>query len=153
MAEPEEAGDMNARAFLNQLRHQDIVAAIQAAEKLTSGEIRVFVSRKPVEDPVDEAQRHFVELGMKKTRDRNGVLIFVAPQTRKFAVIGDEAVHARCGEAFWTQLAQEMSGHFRRSEFTSGIIHGVRKAGELLAAHFPRRADDTNELSDQVETD
>jgi uncharacterized membrane protein len=150
----EEAGKpMKAREFLNKLRHEEIVAAIQAAEKLTSGEIRVFISRNPVEDPVPAAQNQFVALGMEKTRDRNGVLIFVAPRAHKFAVIGDVAVHARCGEEFWTELAREMSSHFRKSEFTAGIVHGVRKAGELLAAHFPRRPGDTNELSDQVETD
>jgi uncharacterized membrane protein len=153
-AEPEEAGNtMKAREFLKKLRHKEIVAAIQAAEKLTSGEIRVFITRNPVDDPVPAAQNHFVALGMEKTRDRNGVLIFVAPQTHKFAVIGDAAVHARCGKEFWTELALEMSGHFRKSEFTTGIIQGVHKAGELLAAHFPRRPGDTNQLSDAVETD
>jgi uncharacterized membrane protein len=144
---------MKARDFLKQLRHEEIVTAIQAAEKLTSGEIRVFISRHPVEEPVPAAENHFTALGMEKTRDRNGVLIFVAPLTHKFAVIGDSAVHARCGKEFWTELAREMSGHFRKSEFTTGIVHGVHKAGELLAAHFPRRPDDTNELSDAVETD
>jgi uncharacterized membrane protein len=144
---------MKAREFLKRLRHEEIVAAIQAAEKLTSGEIRVFISRTSVEDPVPAAQNHFVALGMEKTRDRNGVLIFVAPRAHKFAVIGDAAVHARCGEEFWTDLAREMSGHFRKSEFTTGIVHGVHKAGELLAAHFPRRPGDTNQLSDAVETD
>lgn len=153
-AVPEEAGEaMKARDFLTKLHQEDIVTAIQAAEKLTSGEIRVFISRNAVEDPVSAAQNHFVALGMEKTRDRNGVLIFVAPRAHKFAVIGDVSVHARCGEAFWTELAREMSGHFRKSQFTAGIVHGVYKAGELLAAHFPRHPGDTNELSDEVETD
>ncbi|HZR21616.1 MAG TPA: TPM domain-containing protein [Verrucomicrobiae bacterium] len=144
---------MKARHFLNQLSHEQIVAAIQQAEMTTSGEIRVFITRKPIEDPVPAAQNHFVALGMEKTRDRNGVLIFVAPKAHKFAVIGDAGVHAKCGEGFWTELAREMSGHFRKSDFTAGIVHGVRKAGELLAQHFPRRPDDTNELPDQVESD
>jgi uncharacterized membrane protein len=144
---------MNAKDFLKKLHHERIVEAIREAEKKTSGEIRVFISRKPTEDPVSTAQAHFVQMGMDKTRDRNGVLIFVAPRAHKFAVIGDAAVHARCGENFWTELAKEMSGHFKKSEFTSGIVHGVRKAGELLAEHFPRRPDDTNELPDEVESD
>ena len=144
---------MKARDFLNQLRHDEIVGAIRDAEKITSGEIRVFITRKPVGDAVAAAQAHFVELGMEKTRDRNGVLIFVAPRAHKFAVIGDVAVHARCGEDFWRQLAHEMSGHFRKAEFTTGILHAVQKAGELLARHFPRKPGDTNQLPDEVETD
>ncbi|HWW00991.1 MAG TPA: TPM domain-containing protein [Candidatus Acidoferrum sp.] len=144
---------MTGAKFLKQLRHDDIVAAIREAEKKTSGEIRVFITRKQVTDPVEAAQAHFVQMGMEKTRERNAVLIFVAPRSRRFAVVGDVAVHTRCGESFWKELAAEMSGHFAKSEFTSGIIHGVQKAGELLARHFPHRPDDANELPDDVAHD
>ena len=144
---------MKAREFLKQLRHDKIVEAIRHAEQKTSGEIRVFISGKPTADPVATAQAHFIEMEMDKTREHNGVLIFVAPRAHKFAVIGDAAVHKRCGEEFWNQLAQEMSSHFRDSDFTTGIVHGIEKAGELLARNFPRRPDDTNELPDEVEHD
>lgn len=144
---------MKPRDFLNQLRHDDIVAAIREAEQQTSGEIRVFVSHKNPADPVVAAQRAFLKLGMTKTRERNGVLIFVAPQAHKFAVIGDAAVHQRCGDDFWRQLAAEMTGHFRNSEFSAGLLHAVRKAGALLAQHFPPRPGDRNELSDEVAHD
>jgi uncharacterized membrane protein len=154
-AEQEEAGEraMKARQFLDRLRHDEIVAAIREAEKTTSGEIRVFVSHKPIEHPVAAAQAHFLRLGMQKTRERNAVLIFVAPLTHKFAVVGDVGIHTRCGDPFWQELAAEMSGHFRGSEFTRGLVHGVKKAGELLARHFPRRPDDQNELPDDVAHD
>ena len=144
---------MKARPFLSQLQQDDIVAAIREAEKQTSGEIRVFVSRKPVEDPVPVAQAHFLKMGMDKTRHRNGVLIFVAPRSHKFAVIGDAGVHTHCGDAFWRELTDGMAGHFRKSEFTSGIVHGIQKAGQLLARHFPASPSDRNELSDDVAHD
>ena len=149
----EEAGDMRARDFLTQLRHDDIVAAIRESERQTSGEIRVFISRKEVEDPVVAAQVVFARLKMEKTKHRNGVLIFVAPRVHKFAVIGDTAVHAKCGDAFWQETRDCMVEHFRKSEFTHGIIHGIKKAGTLLARHFPRQSDDKNELPDDVEHD
>jgi uncharacterized membrane protein len=110
----------------------------------------VFISRKVIHDPVPEAQEHFANLGMHKTRKRNGVLIFVAPRTRKFAVIGDVAVHARCGQAFWQELANELAAHFGKAEFTRGIVQTVKRAGELLQAHFPRKPDDQNELPDEI---
>jgi uncharacterized membrane protein len=149
----EGVGDMKPKDFLKQLQHDEIVAAIRDAEKKTSGEIRVFISHKKVAGPVETAQREFERLGMTKTRERNGVLIFVAPRSRSFAVIGDEAVHRKCGDTFWQELAAEMTGHFKRSDFTQGIVHGVRKAGELLAQHFPCGPDDRNELPDAVEHD
>ena len=145
---------MNAKDFLKQLRHDDIVAAIREAEQKTSGEIRVFISHKQdVQDPLARAQKRFERLGMSKTRHRNGVLIYVAPHTRKFAVVGDTTVHHKCGDAFWSELAAEIAEHFKQSHFSRGIIHGVHKAGELLAEHFPRHPDDQNQLPDQVAHD
>ena len=129
---------MHPKKFKNQLPHDTLVAAIREAEKKTSGQIRVLISHKSVADPVAAAQREFVRLGMAKSPERNGVLIFVTPCTRKFAVIGDAGIHAKCGNVFWQELAQAMIGYFRKSEFTEGIVHGVGKAGELLAKHFPR---------------
>jgi uncharacterized membrane protein len=144
---------MKAKAFTKQLHHSKIVSAIQAAEKKTSGEIRVFITRKDIDEPVSAAQAHFLEMGMDKTRERNAVLLFIAPRTRKFAIVGDTAVHARCGEAFWKKLTAEMSDYFKKSEFTDGIIHGVKMAGNLLAAHFPCHPDDADELPDKVGQD
>lgn len=144
---------MKTRAFLNQLQHDEIVAGIRAAEQRTSGEIRVCVSHKTTDDPVAAARKEFVRLGMARTTQRNGVLIFVAPRSHRFAIIGDTAIHERCGDPFWQEVAAEMSGRFKRGEFTAGIVHAVQKAGELLAQHFPRKDDDRNELSDQVVRD
>src|SRR5579863_7180203 len=104
---------MKPKEFISKLDHDKIVAAIRAAEQKTSGEIRVFISRHNPEDPVAAAQRDFNKLGMGKTKEKNGVLIFVAPQARKFAVIGDSGVHVRCGDEFWRALAAEMTGHFK----------------------------------------
>lgn len=144
---------MRAKEFLKQVHDGKIAEAIHEAELKTSGEIRVFISRKDIEDAVAAAQEHFIQLGMAKTRDRNGVLVFVAPHTQKFAIIGDAAVHAKCGDPFWKEVADAMSSHFQRSEFTEGILQGVARAGELLAKHFPRRPDDKNELPDRVAHD
>ena len=144
---------MKPKEFSSQLDEAKLVAAIADAETKTSGEIRVFLSRKSPDDAVVAAQRAFDQLGMAKTAERNGVLIFVAPQARKFAVIGDAGVHQHCGPEFWTALAAEMSGHFRHGEFTNGLLHGIRKAGELLARHVPHRADDVNELPNDIAHD
>jgi uncharacterized membrane protein len=130
---------MNPQTFKKQLQHDSVIAAIREAEQKTSGEIRVSISHKSVDDPVAAAQVEFLRQGMNKSPERNGVLIFVAPRAHKFAVIGDEAVHAKCGDEFWQELAKAMTDYFRKSEFTEGIVHGVRKTGELLAAYFPKQ--------------
>ncbi len=141
---------MKHRHFISQLDRKVVEATIQEAERQTSGEIRVLIHHKPVEDAVAAAQAEFLRLGMQKTRERNAVLILVAPVSQKFAVIGDSAVHAKCGDAFWTELAATMTGHFKQGEFAAGLRHGITRAGALLAEHFPRRPDDTDELSNRV---
>jgi uncharacterized membrane protein len=141
---------MKTKHLLSQLDHDRIVAAIGGAEKRTSGEIRVFVSHRQTSDPQSAAVRHFLKLGMNKTKHRNAVLIFLAPESQNFAIIGDEAIHSKCGQAFWEQVAGAMSGLFQQSKFTDGIVHGIETAGKVLAEHFPSEGASHNELPDSV---
>jgi len=142
---------MRTKEFLGKLEHDRIARAIATAEATTSGEIRVFIQRGNVADAVSDARAQFERLGMTQTRERNAVLVFVAPRAQKFAVIGDRGVYEKCGEPFWEALTQAMRPHFEAQHFTDAIVHAVREAGSLLTQHFPRRPDDRNELPNAVE--
>ncbi len=137
--------------FIQALDHASIEAAIAKAEQHTSGEIRVVVAHGAAIDAVAAARKEFDRLDMDETRERNGVLIFIAPESQTYAVIGDVGVHAKCGDAFWRELADVIGGHFKLGKFNDGLVHGIAKAGKLLGEHFPRRGDDTNELANRVE--
>jgi uncharacterized membrane protein len=141
------------KQFLSQLDHDRIVAAIGESEKATSGQIRVHVTRRRPTDLEARARRRFEKLGMTRTRHRNGVLFYIAPNLRQFQILGDTGVHEKCGEDFWKETAGEMEADFRRGAFTDGILRGVQKVGRVLAEHFPREAADTNELPDEVTED
>ncbi len=145
---------MSPRDFAERLPREEIVNAIRAAERRTSGEIRIFITHRPVDDPVAAATDQFRRLGMEKTRVRNGILIFVAPKSRNFAVIGDAGIHERCGQAFWQGLVNDVGDFFSRMEFGAGLIHAIARVGELLAQHFPAaRGDNPNELPDDIAHD
>ena len=142
---------MRTDEFLGKLDHEQIVGAIRAAEEKTSGEIRVFVQRGTLEgDALPAAQKQFGILGMQKTKERNGVLIFVAPRARKFAVIGDEGVHEKCGEEYWTRLVESMREHFQKEDFNQALLEAIGRTGDLLAQHFPKRDGGPNELPDEI---
>jgi uncharacterized membrane protein len=141
------------KQFLSQLDHDRIIAAIRESEKSTSGQIRVHVTRRRPADLEARAQRRFEKLGMTQTRHRNGVLIYIAPNLRRFQILGDTGVHEKCGDDFWKETAREIEEQFRRGAFTDGILRGVEKVGQVLAEHFPRDAGDTNELPDEVTED
>lgn len=144
---------MKAAEFISAIDDDAVVTAIKAAESRTTGEIRVFVTDKTVEDPIREAWAAFRHLEMARTAGRNGVLIFVAPSSRKFAIIGDEAVHRHCEAVFWQKLASELAVGFQGADYTGALVRVIQEAGQALSRHFPGRHDDVNELSDDVVRD
>lgn len=129
-----------------------VIEAIRRAERTSSGEIRVSVASFFWGDVEKAARKAFVRLGMDRTAQRNSVLIFLVPSRKRFAVVGDEGIHAKVGQAFWNDLAACLSSHFRHEEFTEGLVQGITMVGERLAEHFPwEGAADRNELPDDVD--
>jgi uncharacterized membrane protein len=143
------------KSFLGAVEHERVVQAIRDAEGRSAGEIRVHVTAKSIDDAQAAAAAQFEALGMTKTAERNGILIYIAPQSQKFAIIGDTGIHAKCGTDFWHSVAKVMGDDFRGGRFTDGIVKGVSQAGEVLARNFPRTAGrtDVNELPDTVSED
>jgi uncharacterized membrane protein len=132
-----------------------IAAAIAAAERETSGEIRVHLERRrPPEagpgEPLARATEVFARLGMRATAERNGVLIYLAVDDHELAIAGDEGVHARVGAGYWERIRDAMVERLRRGEAREAVLHAVGEVGEVLRRCFPRRPDDRNELSDRV---
>ena len=146
---------MDPRDFGAAIDDERIVAAIRAAEARGRGEIRVHVTREAVGDAETAAVEVFERLRMVATAERNGVLIYVAPRSHTFAVIGDRGVHEHCPEGFWREVRDAMREDFRAGRFTEALVHGVERVGEVLGRAFPREAgrDDTNELPDAVSRD
>jgi uncharacterized membrane protein len=124
--------------FLNRLEHEHVVDAIRKAEAKTTGQIRVVVSRRKIADPLDAARRQFAKEELHRSAHRNAVLIFVAPRSHTFAVVGDQAIHDRVGDAAWRGIADTMAGHFKAGQFMTGVLAGIERTGELLADHFPK---------------
>jgi uncharacterized membrane protein len=142
---------MRTREFLSKLDHERIIQAIHEAESKTSGEIRVLIERGKLKtDPLQTAQRRFQRLSMHKTRQRNAVLIFLAPRVHKFAVVGDNAIHEKCGGEFWDRVVERMRTHFQNEKFSDALIEAIKEIGSVLARHFPKTVSDTNELPDDV---
>lgn len=143
--------EVRTKEFLSKLEHERIVRAIREAEAKSSGEIRVYLQRGHlVDDPLPVAQKQFHQLGMHKTEQRNAVLIFIAPRAQKFAIVGDRAIHEKCGDAFWRCVVEVMRAHFTKEEFTDAIVEAIQETGRLLAEHFPKQGPNVNELPDEV---
>lgn len=131
---------------------QLLVEAIQLAEKNTSGEIRVYVESKLGKgDALSRATEIFFKHKMNETKDRNGVLVYVAVQDKKLAIYADQGIYEKMGIEFWYSQVQEMTGHFKTMNYVAGITTVVKEIGQALHSHFPYDgATDTNELSDEI---
>lgn len=143
---------MKTSEFFEGLDRPAIVAAIREAEGKGHGEIRVHLHRGRSTDPMSEARAVFAKLQMEKTERRSGCLIFIAPEERAFAVVGDAGIHGKVGQDFWLEARDRAGALFSEGKFTEGIVAAVHLIGEALATHFPREAGkvDVNELSDEV---
>ena len=141
---------MNPSEFFGKENERLIKVAIEGAENQTSGEIRVHLESTCKNDVLDRAAWLFKKLKMHETKERNGILIYLSINDRKFAIIGDLGINKVVPEGFWNQIKEKMIDHFSRGEFVPGIISGIEKTGEKLKKFFPRQSDDVNELSDEI---
>jgi len=138
--------------FFSAEEKQRIVEAVQNAERMTSGEVRVFVeSRCSYMDALDRAAELFYKLKMDRTDDRNGVLVYVALKDRQLAVFGDENIHKKVGTDYWQVEVKKMLSSFNKNNYAEGICEVVNDIGEALTKYFPFNNDtDKNELPDDI---
>lgn len=129
---------------------EKILASIREAEKETSGEIRLHIDAKCEEDVLDRAAWMFKKLEMNKTKDRNGVLFYLAFKDRKFAILGDAGINSKVPDGFWDCIKELLASKFREGKFADGLAEGILLAGRQLQRHFPYHKEDVNELSDEI---
>ncbi|MEG1573107.1 MAG: TPM domain-containing protein [Bacteroidales bacterium] len=141
---------MVAAKYFSPAQEDQMVSAIQAAELNTSGEIRVHIDKICKGDALDEAAWLFKKLKMHKTALRNGVLIYVAIESKKFAIIGDSGINALVPDNFWEETKTQMLASFTQGQYTEGIANACESVGLLLKKHFPYQSGDINELSDTI---
>jgi uncharacterized membrane protein len=138
------------KEFLSAHDEAEIIEAIRRAESNTSGEIRVHIESTTAEDPMKHAEKVFHMLEMDKTEARNGVLIYIATDSKVFVILGDQGINEVVPSDFWNSTKDAMQEHFRKGAFKDGIVKGIEVAGEQLKRYFPWEKGDKNELSDDI---
>src|SRR5712692_389861 len=121
-----------ARQFLTHEDLEKIKQSVIDAESRTSGQIRVHVEPRVPRtrllrrgDPLERAKDVFTKLGMHRTRERHGVLIYLAVKDRKLAVIGDEGIHTRVSDEYWESVRDLMVERLRGGLLVAGIVAAV----------------------------
>ena len=141
---------MKVKEFIGNHGKLQIEQAIKEAELNTSGEIRVHIESKCPQDPLQRAVYIFNYLKMFNTQARNGVLIYVAVESRKFAVIGDAGINKVVPDNFWNSIKENMGAAFSQGKYIDGLVEAIREAGVSLKRYFPYQSDDVNEQPDEI---
>lgn len=130
-----------------------IADAITAAERHTTGEICVHVTPRCRGDVMKRATRTFNRLHLYTTKRRNAVLIFVAYDDRKFAILGDTGINDAVPEGFWDGEVEVLGRYLKAGRPVDGLCEIIARMGERLSEYFPGERDDENELSNEVTFD
>lgn len=136
--------------FLTAEEEQVIIEAIKTAENNTSGEIRIHIEKTTSKPPMERALEVFYFLKMDRTKMRNGVLFYIAVESRRFAILGDEGINNKVPENFWDTEKELVLSHFVKGEPVIGLELAIKEVGNKLKEFFPYQSDDTNELSDEI---
>lgn len=137
-------------SFLSTIEEQEIVEAIRVAENETSGEIRVHIEGTCNTTVEKRALEVFSILKMHNTKDRNGVLIYIAVNDHKFGIYGDKGIHNKVSVNFWNNTKTTIQSHFKKGDFKQGLVDGVLHAGQQLKTYFPIKDYDRDELPNTI---
>ncbi|ERF78372.1 TPM domain-containing protein [Gallibacterium anatis] len=139
--------------FSQPIQKSVIEQAIADLEKKTSAELRVYVERKKSDagrSALQQATFLFQQLEMEKTALRNGVLIYLALQSKQCAIVGDQGIDQYVEADFWQRACDLIVEQAKQKQYTQGIVNAIAMIGERLAQYFPYQEDDKNELPNEV---
>jgi putative membrane protein len=112
---------------------------------------RWIISKQEMDARVkDAAFMQFYSSGLYRTRESNGVEIYLSFFEREVVVIGDRAIHEKMGDQHWNNVRDLIIRGMKSGDVRGGICAAIETCGKALAEHFPHRADDVNELPDAV---
>ena len=143
------------RKYFSSQDLEALAGAVRTAEEGTAGEVRVEVRQRRAKNErtlsIEQIARHeFTALGMTRTRERTGVLLFLLLEDKEFCILADEGIHAKVEEVTWTTIADTLTQHFAQGRFREGLTAAIDAVGAVLRKYVPRRPDDRNELSNNV---
>jgi uncharacterized membrane protein len=142
--------------FLNDDELLRISRKLKETEKETSGKICVtirehrhyFDFKKSVKEL---AAAEFTRLGIGKTKEKAGILIFILLEGRQFYILTDTGIKEKIPQNTWDGIKEEMQAMFINGEFCKGVLYGIDMVANILTIHFPAKRQDRNEISDNVQ--
>lgn len=116
--------------------------------------LRLFIPGRRLETRVAErALRAFYEKKLHATRDNTGVLFFISLLERKVWILADTGIYQKISQDTLMAHANAIATGIKQGQACDALCREITAVGGILARHFPIKADDTNELSNELITD
>jgi|694.fasta_scaffold113755_6 uncharacterized membrane protein len=141
---------MNHKTLLSESEKSQLVAAIKKAEDHTVGEIKVHIDNHCKGDVIEKATSIFDKLKLYDTKERTGVLIYMACIDKKMAILGDKGIHQIVNDVFWNDIVTHSISFFKQEKYYEGLECAVNSVGTELHKHFPSTQNNTNEISNEI---
>lgn len=118
---------------------------------LVPGFRRGFVTEeRATEMATEQCLQEFYSLGLHRTADQTGVLLFVSLFERRVIVLGDSGIDAKVDLALWEGARNAVLEGVKAGDLQQGLHSGLERIGAVLAEHFPLTGDNPNELPNHV---
>lgn len=116
--------------------------------------LRMFIPASEMSEEVEEtAFFEFYRNGLHRTREKNGILIYISIFERAVRIIADRGINDKTGTEPWTRIADGLSKGIRDKNQVKAICNAVMLCGDLLSSHFPASRRNINELPDIIVKD
>jgi uncharacterized membrane protein len=136
---------------------KEIQLAADALERKTVGEIVLsFRNKKSLLEKLysnhELAMKDFEKLGVYKTKERTGILIFLLFDEKYFDIIADEGIFAKIPDDTWNKMEVKLKKEFKKKNYSSGVLALINEMGEVLSREFPTRAgaDNDDEIDSEI---
>lgn len=113
--------------------------------------IRILTPRADLASQVEQrALLEFYQTAMAKTQGKTGIMIMASFTERHVVVLAEEGIAAKLPETTWQEVVAVLTYELKRGKVVQGFEQAIAKCGEILAPHFPKHADDRNEIPDRL---
>jgi putative membrane protein len=114
---------------------------------------RLLASKNRIAEAVHMlALASFTEHGLHYTRDHTGILILVSLLEHRVEVLADRGINAKVESGTWEEIVHILTAGLKSNQACTAFCKAIERCGDILAAHFPRAADDQDELSNRLVT-
>jgi putative membrane protein len=112
---------------------------------------RLFLSSQSAELAVQDAARSaFFAEALYRTRDANGILLFISVLEQRVWVLGDRGISQRIDQAAWQHIVDMVVRGIKKNRRCDAICEAISQIGSILEEHFPYKKDDTDELHNLI---